>query len=299
MIRKSQSAMEYLMTYGWAILIIAVVLGAIYSLGLFNGATLAPHAIPGSCQVYRPGGPLSISYISLQGACTNELPQYVAYFPITPGMTSFINVSPFGLPISSNPRSVFVWFYLPNSPTASYPFYVFTYGPAVHLEQAGIWVYGTGGGASLPDTVYFDCYACAVQSSMTVNPGTWNFIGYTFSTAAAGTLTLYLNGQSQVFTNQNGHVQTVAGTGQFGPTCGGCGSGQLVSNLQVYNTSLDANQVLALYQEGIGGAPINLQGLVGWWPLNGNANDYSGDVNNGQSTNVIYTAQWQSGYTVP
>jgi len=35
---KAQSAMEYLMTYGWAILIVAVVLGALYSLGVFNGA---------------------------------------------------------------------------------------------------------------------------------------------------------------------------------------------------------------------------------------------------------------------
>jgi hypothetical protein len=34
---RAQSAMEYLMTYGWAILIIAVVLGALYSLGIFNG----------------------------------------------------------------------------------------------------------------------------------------------------------------------------------------------------------------------------------------------------------------------
>ncbi len=33
---KSQSAMEYLMTYGWAILIIAVVLAAFYYLGIFN-----------------------------------------------------------------------------------------------------------------------------------------------------------------------------------------------------------------------------------------------------------------------
>ncbi len=33
---RSQSAMEYLMTYGWAILIIAVVLGALYSLGVFS-----------------------------------------------------------------------------------------------------------------------------------------------------------------------------------------------------------------------------------------------------------------------
>ncbi|MEM3753147.1 MAG: hypothetical protein QW778_00920 [Candidatus Micrarchaeaceae archaeon] len=37
---KAQSAMEYLMTYGWAILIIAVVLGALFSLGVFSGSSL-------------------------------------------------------------------------------------------------------------------------------------------------------------------------------------------------------------------------------------------------------------------
>ncbi len=37
---RVQSAMEYLMTYGWAILIIAVVLGALFSLGIFNGSSL-------------------------------------------------------------------------------------------------------------------------------------------------------------------------------------------------------------------------------------------------------------------
>jgi hypothetical protein len=36
--KKAQSAMEYLMTYGWAILIIAVVLGALFSLGVFSGS---------------------------------------------------------------------------------------------------------------------------------------------------------------------------------------------------------------------------------------------------------------------
>ncbi len=36
--------MEYLMTYGWAILIIAVVLGALYSLGVFNGTAFATQA---------------------------------------------------------------------------------------------------------------------------------------------------------------------------------------------------------------------------------------------------------------
>ena len=37
---RAQSAMEYLMTYGWAILIIAVVLGELFSLGVFNGSSL-------------------------------------------------------------------------------------------------------------------------------------------------------------------------------------------------------------------------------------------------------------------
>ena len=48
--------MEYLMTYGWAILIIAVVLGALFTLGVFNPNTMLGNTcIPGSgylCQSY-------------------------------------------------------------------------------------------------------------------------------------------------------------------------------------------------------------------------------------------------------
>jgi hypothetical protein len=72
-----------------------------------------------------------------------------------------------------------------------------------------------------------------------------------------------------------------------------------IANVQTYNTSLSANEITALYQEGIGGAPIDLQNLVGWWPLNGNANDYSGNGNNGQATGVTYTGSWTGGYTPP
>jgi hypothetical protein len=39
-VMRAQSAMEYLMTYGWAILIIAVVLGALFSLGVFSSSSL-------------------------------------------------------------------------------------------------------------------------------------------------------------------------------------------------------------------------------------------------------------------
>ncbi|MDE1865002.1 MAG: hypothetical protein KGH77_06290, partial [Candidatus Micrarchaeota archaeon] len=44
-----------------------------------------------------------------------------------------------------------------------------------------------------------------------------------------------------------------------------------------------------MYQEGINGAPLPNSGLAGWWPLNGNANDYGGPGNNGIPNNVLYS----------
>ena len=36
MVRKGQSALEYMMTYGWAILVIVIVAAVLYSLGIFS-----------------------------------------------------------------------------------------------------------------------------------------------------------------------------------------------------------------------------------------------------------------------
>ena len=41
---RLQSAMEYLMTYGWAILVIAIVLGMLYYLGIFSGGNVSVNA---------------------------------------------------------------------------------------------------------------------------------------------------------------------------------------------------------------------------------------------------------------
>ncbi|MBL7147729.1 MAG: hypothetical protein ISS82_02800 [Nanoarchaeota archaeon] len=46
--KKSQSAMEYLMTYGWAILIILIAVGALFYLGVFSPST------PSTCQMSAP-----------------------------------------------------------------------------------------------------------------------------------------------------------------------------------------------------------------------------------------------------
>jgi hypothetical protein len=65
-----------------------------------------------------------------------------------------------------------------------------------------------------------------------------------------------------------------------------------ISNVQVYNSSLDQSQIQTLYLEGIGGAPVNPQYLVGWWPLNGDTKDYSGYNNNGAPAVVTFISQY-------
>jgi uncharacterized protein (UPF0333 family) len=45
--KKGQSAMEYLMTYGWAILIVIIVAAALYALGVFNPATFTGRTATG------------------------------------------------------------------------------------------------------------------------------------------------------------------------------------------------------------------------------------------------------------
>ena len=44
---KSQSALEYMMTYGWAILVIVIVAGVLYSLGIFSPASSLSSTVTG------------------------------------------------------------------------------------------------------------------------------------------------------------------------------------------------------------------------------------------------------------
>ena len=49
-----------------------------------------------------------------------------------------------------------------------------------------------------------------------------------------------------------------------------------LANLQVYSGTLTQSQAYQVYQHGIDGTPAIGANVVGWWPLNGNVNDYSG-----------------------
>ncbi len=118
-----------------------------------------------------------------------------------------------------------------------------------------------------------------------------NIIGYSFTPSGKQTSTSSFG--------QPVYVPAYSGSGAillgYWDCCGLNLNGS-IANVQIYNISLTANQIQYLYNEGIGGAPIYLQYLVGWWPLNGDTIDYSGNNRNGVPTNITYNGSWASGY---
>jgi hypothetical protein len=271
--------MEYLMTYGWAILIIAIVLVALFSLGIFNSANFAPRAQPGSCQVIKTS-----AQTSLAGQCNGMLPEYVA--DTANGDFKFFISNP----QVANGYTVSLWFInnTQSSSCSSTFGIVFSndFSISTYIPQC----YGNGPGSL---TIY------------TQNPSDQN-LGQNALTSFASwqNLVMAINFTSNsVKVYRNGNLQfAIDPSSSLGPTSINSISDSgviLSSNIQMYNTTLSSNDIQALYQEGIGGAPINVNNLVGWWPLNGNANDYSGNGNDGTTTNVIYTSAWTSGYSTP
>ena len=298
---KSQSAMEYLMTYGWSILIVAVILGALAYLGVFNPLYFAPKANPGSCQAFRPNGAGTSYDINLLGVCNGEIPEYVSSFN---GLGSgFVIATEQAQPLSA--MTVAFWIYPtnngywgnPNNPWQNvlsgsggcwnnYYFYLEAGG---NPPQESWSITNTLGGE------YRDF------PSVPIFPDRWQqFIG----TYDGKNLMVYLNGKSignPVAASGLVNYDGLRISSSNAPPGWGCDeiSGD-ISNVQIYNVSLGQNSIVALYQEGIGGAPIDLQNLVGWWPLNGNANDYSGNGNNGAASGgMTYTNTWAGTYSQP
>ncbi|MCL4380709.1 hypothetical protein M1141_00345 [Candidatus Marsarchaeota archaeon] len=60
-----------------------------------------------------------------------------------------------------------------------------------------------------------------------------------------------------------------------------------ISNAQLYSSDLSLSQVNQIYSEGIDGAPIAGQPLLGYWSLNDTLKDYSGGGHNGIATGFL------------
>lgn len=275
------------MTYGWAILIIAVVMGGLYTLGVFNPFFFVGKAPPGACTIFRPSGPNSTQLMQPEGECNGALPQFVTTLN---GKYGYVFTGDTVYQAGASAITVSAWVYLSS---------VQTNGWFASLESSsGI---QTISSSDIRMVAQNGCYADT--SGYNLATGIWYHVVGTFN---SGTYNIYVDGVRQTTIPagscttlaNNGNTLLGAGT-ESGSAIYGYTNGFL-ANVQIYNSSLSSNDVSALYTEGIGGVPINLQHLVAWWPLNGNTNDYSGDNLNGVANSISYTSSWwTSGYSVP
>ncbi|MCL5430106.1 MAG: LamG domain-containing protein [Candidatus Marsarchaeota archaeon] len=325
---RAQSAMEYLMTYGWAILIIAVVLAVLYQLGLFSSNFFQPRAQPGSCRVGIVGSGIN-QQKALLGACLNELPKFVTFV----GTSGGLGVAHISIPASAlelQDFSVSAWVkHVPDSYGYVGSEYYGVMGFSTENMNSpnwlgwGLYLFNYYGHSTLPNIDVVYAYVENTMQSDTWTPlsisgypyakqdlpntNVWYDVGMTVS---SNTITLYVNGTEVASTPYVGPISYNGinpNDGSIGivSTCGvDCGGGLngTVADVQFYNTTLSAPEMMAIYDSGIGGDPIDLNHLTGWWPLNGDYSDYSGyNYSNGVAGGTVvagfpFKNQWISGY---
>ena len=319
---KAQTAMEFLITHLWALLIIAIVLGAMIWLGIFSRAT--PKAPPGECTVYRPDGPGTIYSVTLQGVCDGQLPEFV-FGSKGIGDFEIINssVKPNNPLNTNNDLTITAWVYLYGAPYHDVAVKEAQYGMKLNLNNAPH-ACSPSNNAGL--CLEWDTATSWNGSSFPIPGGglnKWEFISVSIKDGKYKSW--YANGQligNQIIGMQQpeatgGCAQyatavplVIAGDGGVikGASWGGCFPGYgydewfngIVTNVQIYNAALTENEINQLYGEGIGGAPADLRNIIGWWPLNGNGNDYSGEGNQANTYNGYYSGgTWYVNYTNP
>ncbi len=206
--------------------------------------------------------------------------RYVASFN---GASSYINLKN-PAPLRANTITVVAWVYQKGN-TAICQDAVAQYGGG----SSG-WIIRTVEGPGCGGTYTYDTYVNIGGNWYDCNNGpiprdTWTSVGLSYN----GTkLYGYTNGRQTCSYGISGALSINGNT-----TIGSNGApaeyfNGSIANVQIYNTSLSSSQIQQLYDEGINSVPISNSKLVGWWPLDGNANDYSGNNNNGIPANVLY-----------
>jgi hypothetical protein len=289
---KAQSTIEYLATYGWAILIIAVVLVGFFYSGLFSN--LQPKAPAGLCIVSRPDGPGTTKFLSFIGPCPKEPPLFVATFNpagnngIENSIVGNITVKGVNFMPDVSPNGRFTiagWMYI--SSISSHIQTAFLYGEANSLASSASLMINQSATSTCKGAIFAYVFANSICLFSNAAPtGSWVFVaivyngsGITTYTGLPGTANLsVINLQTAASGDIPAHSPMIIGSNWNGT----------ISNVQLYNNSLPKGDIQDIYIGGIGGPPIDAQWLAGWWPLNGNANDYGGNGNNGAVFNSSF-----------
>lgn len=304
---RGQSAMEYLMTYGWAILVVAVVFAALFAYLIFDPYTFEPKVQPGGCQVSRPLGPGTTTDLSLTAGCNNGLPEYVMN---SRGVGDFVNIPGSGLyssplNIQGNSITITAWVYVSGAPYHDVVDKELQYGMKLDYNNEPH-------ACTSPPNAQGWCLEWDTNQDWTgqsflipnATKDRWIFL----AVSQDGSMRYWYADNAMIGNTSDGlpirYVDSNTTIGAISPgNYSGYGQAEWfngsIANVQIYNVSLPQSDIEALYHEGIGGAPIDLQDLVGWWPLNGNANDYSGNKDNGKIFNNSFSQSWLINYPPP
>ncbi|BCS91264.1 MAG: hypothetical protein ARM1_0721 [Candidatus Micrarchaeota archaeon] len=291
---KLQTAIEFLLTYSWAFIILAAVLIILVYLNVFNPLFNVPRLPPGYCYVSRPLGPGYNEGVSLLGDCfSRDLPEYV-FTSRGPGDYIRVNGSDNYTSLANiqgDQLTITAWVYVNGWPYHDIVDKEGQYGMKLDYNDTYL------GFCKHPNTfcLEFDDYGDWIGENFTI-PGMtfhqWNF------------LAVVLNGSNKYF-YANGKLIGHTDTGQpiqyvdSNLTIGACSTYSCYQNqaewfngsiadVQIYDVALSSSDIAALYNEGIAGAPIDLAGIVAWYPLDGNPYDYSGDGLNGSVVNSSF-----------
>ena len=124
----------------------------------------------------------------------------------------------------------------------------------------------------LPDASYSD--DCVGPP---ITPNTWIFYAVTYNGPLQRSVTYQGNGGTLNYHSNTEYLfaNAISSYPQIDFGFGGGGWYGGASNLQIYDKDLSVAQVQQIYSRGINGAPL-MNNLIGWWPLNGDTNEYSG-----------------------
>ena len=371
--RKSQSALEYMMTYGWAILIIVIVAAVLYSFGIFSPSSSLPITVTGFSGFIGTRAectPAGVLVLSLDNSIGNLV--LIKYANATyNGKTSSTNVSETITPDSTGnililngcanasnvhfSSKVTIVYTEPGQPlpgpyisvgyvtgvTSSFvqntvanftvnqsQVYIPNSTTTYNMWQGGpytfsAWVNLTYDSASCQ---HYPCvaliqveYGCtsgiedyrANSSGFWTNELEWNVTHTSCSNAQSSPTVFVPFNKWELITGIFGYnissssyylticvdarcvegPYTLDHPGYQGTGATAIGAYQLsgkIANVQLYDSVLSQAQITTIFDEGYAGIPPTTNGLIVWYPLDGNANDYSGNGNNGVISNIQF-----------
>ena len=170
-------------------------------------------------------------------------------------------------------------------------------GGGQNLDYGGLWAGSTSNALEYGEYWPANWQFCVTPSGG-INTDTWYNVAVVVRNY--NNVTVYINGKESAQCVLSGVVgvtpqRTSIGIGD-NPPGGNELANAIIANVQVYNTALAQSNVTNIYREGITGAPVATSSLIGWWPLDGNANDYSTNGNNGTFQNAAYTTKLAGNY---